>query len=340
MNTVDYIDILQGSADHVDVDRDQLFSKDWFKFRTFHNKRLKRAWNRWFWIDISKTEQRFFRADWATGTTYALADEVYYPATDAYYTALRASTAEAPADSSGVTNLDYWAASESVLSASAFSATTVYVQGNQVTYSGTVYQMHTASGVANTLPTDTTYWGTLAAFNRYVDLDQSWQTNDIGDVRACWEEDPRATTRNAEVPYFLSADGIQVLGDVTNVWVQFKDPVPKLAGDVFVDTTVYTADQQVYYSATGTPGNFYKALSTTTAGDTPVSAAAKWSKIEIPLIFADYLMLGGAADWERSKTQLETAGYFSSAAQAELDDRQSTETSAQGQLPRTRVTRG
>lgn len=340
MKTANYIDILNQSADWVDVDRATIFTSDWKKFRTFHNRRLRRAWDQWFWTELTKTEQRFYRQDWAVGTAYSAGDEVYYPVSGAYYQALQASTGEAPADGNETTNLTYWSKALTEFSASAFSTSTVHVQADKVTYNGATYQMHTASGVAGTLPSDTTYWGVITPFSQYVALNQSWQTNEMGDIESVHDRDPRVSTKSTEVIYALTENGVQVLEPRTFVWVTFKDPFIELKGDVFDATATYAVDDQIYYSSTTTPGNFYVCTVVTTAGQDPDDTAASWSKVSIPLIFSDYLQLGAAADWERSLRNLEMMGFYSTSAKSELDARQSTETSAQGQLPRTRVLRG
>jgi hypothetical protein len=66
------------------------------------NVRLRTAWEAFPWPERTRIEQRYFRADYAAGTAYALDDEIYYPTTDAYYRALGPTTGNAP------TNATYW----------------------------------------------------------------------------------------------------------------------------------------------------------------------------------------------------------------------------------------
>lgn len=66
------------------------------------NTAVKLAWEFYWWPELMRSELRYYRDDYAAGTTYAAGDEVYYPTTALYYTALGATTGNAP------TNATYW----------------------------------------------------------------------------------------------------------------------------------------------------------------------------------------------------------------------------------------
>ena len=65
--------------------------------------------------------------------------------------------------------------------------------------------------------------------------------------------------------------------------------MPRLSGSAYSATTAYTVGQQIYYSSTTLPGNFYDCAVTTTAGQSPDTTAASWTLVELPRMFEDYL---------------------------------------------------
>lgn len=329
---VDYLSVLQQTADAVHLDRDTIFTQDWKALRGFHSRRLLGIWRRFWWPELMRVEQRFFRQDWAAATTYAAGAEVYYPPEGTYYQALQPSTNEAPADGNGTVNTAYWVACQRSWSADDFVSTTTYAATDQVSYAGAVYQMHTASGVAGTLPTDTDYWAALVEFNPYIALDQSWQTQEIGDVIECWNLNPETTTRATPLDWSLSRNGIQVSSAATHAWVEYRIPCPRLFGDTYDATTAYAVGDQVFYST-----DFYNCITATSAGQSPDTTGASWEQVEIPGDFESYLICGAAADWERSKSNGQMASFHEGMAASERDDLQSRYAAFQQQLRRTVV---
>lgn len=159
-------------------------------------------------------------------------------------------------------------------------------------------------------------------------------TDEMGTVVSVWSSDPEASTTAVEVPYVLNADGILIQSDDDPVWVRFRLPAPRIEGDTWDASETYAAGDQVYWGT-----DFYDVVSVTTAGETPASAAAKFSQVEIPELFGDYLTLGAAADFERSRRQMETATYYEGRAEAQLLARVSTWQGSMNQFPRTKVYR-
>lgn len=66
------------------------------------NTAMKLAWEFYWWPELMRSELRYYRDPYAAGTTYAAEDQVYYSTTGLYYTALQATTGNAP------TNTTYW----------------------------------------------------------------------------------------------------------------------------------------------------------------------------------------------------------------------------------------
>jgi hypothetical protein len=84
------------------------------------------------------------------------------------------------------------------------------------------------------------------------------------------------------------------------VWVEHRLRAPFLKGANFSATPTYAVDEQIYFSQTSNAGNvtanFYDCLTTTSAGESPVTAAAKWSLVQVPYIFGEWLIHAAAAD--------------------------------------------
>jgi hypothetical protein len=299
METTDFEDILREAADEVtQLDPADLDTAAFASIRRSCKRRLEEAWEWHYWPDLQRTEKRFFRADWDTGTTYNATDEVYYAPTDKYYQSLQLNSASAPADADGVTDPFNWTECARDYAADTYNAATIYMQGDRATYAGQVYQLFLAGPVSNVLPTDDTQWGLLTPFDQYIAYEQTGQTP-FSIVTIVTDGNPRTSTRIVELNWDLSNNGIQITSGVTKAWVDFRLRCPKISGALFDATVSYTSGQQVYFSSTATPGNFYTANTTTAAGDSPDSMAASWDVVELPRIFHKFLVHAIAADFVR-----------------------------------------
>lgn len=338
LRTVDAVDVISGTADMCGLDRANLANSDFAMIRQAHDRRLQTAWEFDRWPELIRTEKRYYRDPYATGTSYTAstataATEVYFPASGKYYQNVKASVGVDPANAAGVVNATNWAESAPSYSASNFSAATTYVLADKVLYPTTdrYYVLHTAA-VAGTLPTDTTKWGILTDFDRYVAYAQTGKTA-IGGVLDTNSVNPKTTTRTSPLDWFLSENGVQISTPSSFAWITYRIRTVRLFGDAFSTTTVYTAGQQIYYS-TGVRGNYYDCIVTTTAGDTPISAPSKWSIVNIPLIFQRYLEWGGYADWLRNDGQTDKAMVEDDKATSFLSDQSGLLQGQQGQVQR------
>lgn len=68
----------------------------------FINEEAEQCWEFYWWPELMLSELRFYRDDYSAGTAYVTGNEVYYATTGKYYTALGATTGNAP------TNATYW----------------------------------------------------------------------------------------------------------------------------------------------------------------------------------------------------------------------------------------
>jgi hypothetical protein len=308
---VDYVDLLQHSARCAGLDPDTLSTGEFRDFRLFHSDRLQRIWEARDWVEIKPVEKRYFRDLYASATSYAAGAEVFYAGPRAYYQMLRTGgvSGQAPATLSGtwIPNLAYWAECQTEYTADEYEASATYVQGDQVYYSVTdrYYQLFAATSTGN-LPTDTSKWGVLTPFDRYVAYAQTGLTA-FDQAFAAYDRDPELDGRARALTAFQSELGLQVMDDVPWAWVDFRRRVPSLSGDTWDSTATYAVGDQAYFSSGTARGNFYDCITATSAGESPLTAAAKWSLVQIPFAFRGWLIHGAAADYARPDGNLSIA---------------------------------
>ena len=140
MRTVDYSEILHGSAALAGFSAGDLDGGLFALWRTFHDRRLQVAWEIHRWPELCPVEQRYYRPLWSAGETVVATDERFYVPTQNYYQALQASTGQAPEllqpDGTYLPNLAYWAVSAGSYTADDFIATVVYNLGDRDAQSG------------------------------------------------------------------------------------------------------------------------------------------------------------------------------------------------------------
>ena len=146
-----------------------------------------------------------------------------------------------------------------------------------------------------------------------------------GEILGVYTADPAATTRVQDVGYDLQPfnDGMRCVLAKKNaeVWVEYRTVPPSLYGNPYDSAVIYYPGSQVYFdSASGTGnftpaigkpyyGNFYTCKVQAAAGQDPgnPSHAAKWEKVKIPYIFANYLARAVNSDYLRSEGMQELA---------------------------------
>jgi len=317
MRAVDYSECLYGSAAFAGFGKGDIGSPEFALFRTFHDRRLQMAWEIHKWPDLCPIEQRQYRPNYSGTATYGVntdptadnsANEVYDVPTCSYYQSLQtANTGNSPSVG-GVENSAWWAVCKNQYEANDWVSGAQFNVGDQVRNpaDNRQYQCITAHTSGGTF--DGTKFGLLTPFNRYVAFEQPGLTA-IGELFRAFDKDPRVTTQLRKFPFMVSQDGFQFSGPATNlVWLYYRTRRPVLTGDAWDSTVAYAIGAQVYFAAvSGGSGNFYTAATATNAGDSPVSAAAKWSVIQIPYIFRGYLIEGGYADWLTSDGQSDKA---------------------------------
>jgi hypothetical protein len=311
-------------------------------WRGYLDAALAWAWNSEWWQFLMRGEWRYFRANWLAGSTYNKGDEVYDAATQQYFQCLRNSvtgSGNSPTDSAGDERSAYWALCRTSYAGANWLTGTVYAVGDIRFYpvDNTFYQCHTAHTSSGTLvPTATggdERWGALTPFARYVDFLQTGQTQ-IGDVLVARTGDPRVTTTYVDLNGQTLRDRYYIRDAVTRAFLDFRLRRPRLTGTFFDDATVYAAGVQVYYFSDTAEGNFYTCVTTTTAGETPESAAAKWAVVELPeqfqtaLVWFAYSRVLVADDRKPEANDAQAQADFALSLETDRSYRQSGETPA------------
>lgn len=296
--------------------------------RGYLDRALQAIWEGEHWPELNRMEKRGYRLDWDDATTYSAstggaAVEVFFPATDSYYQSMQAANLNhAPATQSGSTwveNSAWWAESKTSYTGPDWATGTVYTAGQIVRRaSGTAadyeyYQCHTGHTAGGSF--DATKFTILTPFDAYVAYTQTGQTA-IGEVFRVCDRNPRVDPGYREYGFFLSENGVQVPQGPSQVWLEFRLRRSQLVGDVYSSTTAYTAGQQVYFTTTAGVGNFYDCITSTTAGESPVSAAAKWRLVEIPYAFSQAMIWSAYADLLDADGQADKAKVARGSAEA------------------------
>jgi hypothetical protein len=248
--------------------------------------RVRVYWEHYWWPETMQSEARPYRAAYASGTTYAQSDEVYYPTTGLYYTAIGATTGNVP------TNATYW------------------TQLTEITPAEVPY-------------TDVSFLP-------------------IGKVRMVSSTDPLGAATARRIPATLTGTGVRLLGQVVpNVpylWYQLR--APDLFGSTYAVDATYAVNDQIYFaSGTGSyEGDYWKCITATTAGQTPITHAAKWTRLEIPAFLTEAIAYGVAADLFRAAGKLEIAPYMEDKAETALLREQHLVMNAQRQTADSRRT--
>lgn len=162
---------------------------------------------------------------------------------------------------------------------------------------------------------------------RYVNIPAGF-----GDILNVYRYNPRVTARATNVRWYLDNDGtndrVIVMDSVDPVFIEYRLPVINLFGEPFSGTANYSVGAQVYFdtgtnsgsylpsSTSASTGNFYTCLAATSQGESPNTAAAKWSKVEIPYFTADWLVRGVFSDYLRSESQFDSAALAEQEAEA------------------------
>lgn len=135
-----------------------------------------------------------------------------------------------------------------------------------------------------------------------ISFTQSGETP-IGEVFACFRDDPFGNVNPRQVGYILTADGIQFQAQnaYDPTYVYFRRRIPEFEGGNYSSGTTYAAGDVAYYATTG---DYYTALQSTT-GNLPTNTTF-WSRNLIPYELFEYAAQAAYGDWLMSNDQAAT----------------------------------
>jgi hypothetical protein len=341
----------------------QLDATQLLQLNGYINSRLRDwAWIGWPWPEITLVEKRRYRQDYAAATAYAAptatsASEIYFPPAQQYFQALKATTGNAPATLTGgtwIVNAAYWAACSGPYTGPDWTDATAYTVGAIVRdpADGLFKQCHTAHTSSGTL--DATKFGILTVFDPYIARAQSWAATTIGDFIGIFLDNPKLERRPRRIIYYVDGTGAHMettpysrygrgLGcDYLvphEVYVKFRLPPPDFKGAAYSGSATYTGGTDWIYYAGGTTdleGDYWACVTSTSAGESPATAAAKWARLEFPAWLRTPVARRAFADWLRYSGNREAAFAEDQAADDALFQEQLKQGSQQAQVLRWR----
>jgi hypothetical protein len=156
-----------------------------------------------------------------------------------------------------------------------------------------------------------------------------------GEVLNVYTKNPNSTTRAVSIGFSIvhtNSEERLVVGTPypDGVWLEYRIEPVVINGDKWNASTAYSVNSQVYFDSgsnsasyhtiAGKPqnGNFYNCVASNT-NMVPSENAAKWSIVNIPYIFSNYIPRGVFSDYLRSEGQFDSARLAEGEAQAFLD---------------------
>lgn len=186
-----------------------------------------------------------------------------------------------------------------------------YAAGAEVYHAGTDrYWLAASAATAADVPGVAALWEEITALDAYVAENQTGQTP-LGNVKEIWTANPR--TNRAAKPLLWQYDerGVRITSSTvpTSAWILFRRQCPQWRGGIYAPTAGYAAGVTRYYSSAneGFEGDYWTALATIVANESPEAAPAKWQRLEIPSFLADFAVHGAKIAQLEGDGQLEKA---------------------------------
>ena len=301
MQSVTFKSVLGGVSHRMGLAPDNLLAVEKASFAEFIESRVRQGWEFYPWPETMKVEERQFRPDYGSGTTYPNAayavdsSQVYWPQENKYYQALKSTSGNDPTDSDGDVNAQ-WAELDLTYAASDYAAATDYAVGDSVFYptDREYYTMHTNAS-AGTVPTNTSYWGKLTPFIRFIKYEQTGETK-LGEIFAVTSKNPEANRAPTSLSFSLTDDGVLPEFDAgSKVYLTFRPRTPRFTSTLYVNTTAnYYVGDVVYDDGTSAgaqdTGECYECITahTNSPARTPDNTTY-WTKQEIPKVISEFV---------------------------------------------------
>lgn len=292
MRTVSFATVLQRACQAVGLKYAELSTEDFLVWRDALSDALRDGWRVERWPELCDRGWVRVRPLFSLTDTYDPGDEVFDPATNAFYLALIAGLGNA------LTDLSIWAVAKSSYGAATVVAATAYAVGDQAYDPVTDKSWQCMAGTTGATIGNAAFWGELVEFVPSITTDGTA----MDEVLWVFDGDPRVNVAT-KLSFEVAGDGILVPEGYGKVWAFWRKAPPTLTGANWDATTIYAAGTQVYFY-----GDFYTAAAVTAAGESPVSVSAKWVLVEIPMVLLRWLVKTAASEW------LETDGKLDEAA--------------------------
>ena len=341
MRTVTFKSVLHGSARLLGLNPDRLDTIKAAQLVEYINQHVRFAWQWDWWPEWTLLETRYYRAAWVSGTTYGApsattTEEIFYFPAGKYYQSLVAGNlGNVPATLSGseyVENSSFWAECAAQYDTTPWTANTAFVVGDQRVNpdNGRAYQCHTAHTSGATF--DTTKFGILTPFNRYIAFSQTGATV-INQVKDAYQRDPRVFPRNPGrlQEHWKSDLGIQARDDWPDfVVLEFMTTPPVFTTTPWADATAYVVGDLVYQ----TPETYRCTTAHTSSGSFDSS---KFTVVLMPYLLGDYVKRAAQSDYQEGLKLTQRSRVNEGRSREMLADIWDQEFPTQGQSTTARV---
>lgn len=162
-----------------------------------------------------------------------------------------------------------------------------YASGSEVYHAGTDAYYRATASTSQEPSATASNWSLLSVgWFRYVAWEQTGKAA-LGDVISLHAADPRAYDYTRMTLPEIFPEGIRVPDSFgTSIWVRYRLARPSLIHVIYDAATAYAVGAQILF----TDGDLYRCLTATDAGEAPATTPAKWSLIEVPLLFREALV--------------------------------------------------
>lgn len=167
---------------------------------------------------------------------------------------------------------------------------TTYAENDIVLYADEYWISLANANTSNTPADGSAWWETTSDYDLYVDREQDWEDQEIGEFLTITDRDPR----KSRVPFyylFRTDDaGAWLTSNCSSmtVWVTFRKPCPRFGWAEWDEDTTYAVDDLVIAS----DGECYVCVAASTGTD-PLDDLvyhAYWHKVEFPECFERYVL--------------------------------------------------
>jgi hypothetical protein len=295
-------------------------------WRSFVNLRLRMAWQRFPWPEITREQYRYVLRPnniWDDTGAYAPGDQVIFG--EGAYVALVPTSNDNPDKSPSV-----WARLKNYDSAIPVASGETYHIGDVRQYRdpGTGFLVPHyvyVDGVTKADFSDPLKVRKLPDYIGKFPFDLGAGVDVIGDVLSVWCDSSKEPDLRLEFElkdgdsFVLCGFGGIVQGELATAFVKYRLPSPDVFGEAFDAATAYVAGSQVYW-ADSTGGDWFDVLITTSFGETPLTHPEKFRRVEIPAVLGTHLGYAIAAEAFREDGQFDKASSADARAEAILSD--------------------